>query len=132
MSRKITQKEIEKDVEQAYDSIVYIYKVTSRQERIEIAVDWCKDKTSMNKYCKLCEERRIPYLLDLIIASLIEVDHPLLVKPNGDLLQKNFIGARVDIIRAYLHNIPVPIPVGTDMEQLPVVPIQIQAVTAPH
>ena len=126
MSRKITQKEVEKDVEEAYDSIVYIYKVTTRQERIEIAVDWCKDKKSVDKYYKLCMERRIPYLLDLIIASLIEVSHPLLVKPNGDLLQKNFIAARVDILRAHLHNIPVPIPVGTDPEQLLVVPIQKQ------
>lgn len=121
MTRKISKQEIERDRESAYDAVLKAVRVTTMEERTSIAMAWCQNKDNLRAWEGMCKERGI-LPIDLLIVSLMQVDHPLLTKPNGDFALQNFVHARLRLIQATLRNEPVPIPLGTARVQLDFVP----------
>ena len=57
--------------------------------------------------------------IDLVVAALIEVEHPLVTKPNGDLLQPNLIATYYRILQVTVTGESVPMWVGTGVVQVP-------------
>lgn len=82
--------------------------VTTIAERREIAETWCNGNYA-HHHTIAAERRLLP--MALLITSLIEIDHPLLVS-KGRGVMYNSVDCAVTIMEVMLKNRPVATPAG--------------------
>jgi hypothetical protein len=78
--------------------------VTTITERQEIAIQWCKGNYEHHRL-QAIKRRLTP--MALLIASLLDIDHPLLVSGRGAV---NAVDAAVILSEVMLRKTPVAIP----------------------
>lgn len=85
--------------------VVEVYRKTTQEERRDIAVKWC-----LGDY-QIADGFGVRGLLPgaVIIAALIDVEHPLLVSPGRGLMY-GAVGCMIKILEVELTNTAVAIP----------------------
>jgi len=116
MGRKIGGDEVDKLHSDAYDAVVAVFRKTTQNERKIAARLWCQDHNM--DFSTICDRLNIRPI-DLVVAALIDVEHPLVTKPNGDLLQPNLIATYYRILQVTVTGESVPMWVGTGVVQAP-------------
>jgi len=89
---------------------------TTSEERFEIATQWCTGNYGYPIQVAT-EKGLLP--IALIIASLIDVEHPLLVSPGRGVMYSS-TGCEVIIFQAMLRRTPMDIPVKHSFHKQPV------------
>jgi len=88
------------------DQVIEVFHKTTQEERQEIAQQWC-----MRNYQHVYEYSSTGLLpIALIIASLIDIDHPLLCSPARGVMY-NVLKCSILVLRVELLGIPVDMPV---------------------
>jgi hypothetical protein len=122
MPRKITQAEVQRDAEYLFDQVLHAIKRTTPAERLLFVTAWCQNPKMHWDDDPIVQGRNLRPV-DILTAGLIEIDHPLVTRPNGDAVSENLTAVQLRIIRVIVHSEAVPIPVGTTVEQARFVPM---------
>ena len=86
---------------------VFVDGCTSAEERLAIAVAWCKG--DYESYVRLGLDRGL-LPIALIVGALIDIEHPLLVV-NQLLVPRSLAGCAALVLRCEFNKTPVHIPV---------------------
>lgn len=87
------------------NEIVEVFRKTTQDERRKIALDWC-----LGDY-QIADGYSARGLLPIavIVAVLIDIDHPLLVSPGRGVMY-GAVGCAVQVLTVEMNNTPVDIP----------------------
>lgn len=89
---------------------VFIDERTKPEERFEIARRWCMGDYEYHRQFA-AEKRLLP--IALLVACLLDIEHPLLVSPGRGAMYSAMKCAEI-VLSVMLHNIPVDIPTPPD------------------
>ena len=97
-----------------YNKIAQVFRITSQDDRLSIAVRWCQEYDVEDKYLLGRDVAEIYFIL----AALIDVEHPLIMADRGKMY--SFTECILVILRAS-HNCSVqPIPYRISVHTPPV------------
>ena len=84
--------------------VLRVFQKTTREERAQVARAWCFDF-----YTPVIEAERARVVpMAVLVAALIDIDHPLLVAPRGVLY--GLLECSIIILQAELRHEPVAVP----------------------
>lgn len=104
MPRKRTTKDIDLDDNMIYDELLKIFRLTTKADRFNIAVYWCRNLAVNQKYADM---GLAPIFV--VLAALIDVEHPLIMAARGMMF--SYTDCIVRILQTELHGRLQPIPV---------------------
>ncbi len=91
------------------DQVIAAIQATTIEERFRIAHDWCLGERE--SYIGFAAARKLVPVA-LLVAALVDVEHPLLVDERGYLRQGSLLGCSVRLMQAFLRSEIVHIPCG--------------------
>jgi hypothetical protein len=102
-----------------YDELLNVIRVTTEAQRKIAAYQWTRDRHE--DFREFCAEKNIRPIA-LIAASLMQVEHPICTRENGDFIfEHNLRKFYARILSAIVCNEVVHIPMCTTSEQVSVV-----------
>lgn len=113
MPRK--HKNEDNDDKAIHEKLVRVFRLTSQEDRLDIAIRWC---TSFDVDEKFTINRDIEAIY-FILAALIDVEHPLILSGRG--LMYGFTACIVLILNVSLRRVPQPIPYSQKSVHIPCV-----------
>jgi hypothetical protein len=87
------------------DQVVKVFRVTTYEERKKIATDWCMSFALP----KALSEKWDLTPMALLVASMIDIEHPLLVSERGVIY--GLLHCSIVLLRTHLRGVAVPLPI---------------------
>lgn len=87
------------------DAVINAFRMTTRDERKKVALDWC-----LSDYAAAAEYARRDLLpIAVVVAALIDIDHPLLCSPGRGVMFC-MLECALKVFAVEIHQVIVEIP----------------------
>lgn len=86
---------------------VFLEGRTTIEERERVAREWCAG--AWEAHHALARERGL-LPMALLVGSLLDVEHPLLVDNAGCMIPATYLGCTIPILHVMLQGAPIPFP----------------------